>query len=68
LIEGRLFNLGEDLNWRTENLNINSVSKNRVAPYAPIRISFQERINWYDYSEFKNIKSGFFRFFCNRCK
>ena len=63
LIENRKFGISEQLDWHSKSLNVNSVSTNRMAPYAPIQIDFNDEIKWYDFSKIDNTKSGFFRFF-----
>jgi hypothetical protein len=63
LIENRKFSKSEELDWHSKSLNVNSVSTNRMAPYAPIQIDFNDEINWYDFSKIDNAKSGIFRFF-----
>jgi hypothetical protein len=63
LIEKRRFTNGEKLDWHSKSLNVNSVSKNRMDPYAPIEIDFNDEINWCDFSKVNNDKSGNFRFF-----
>jgi len=63
LIEKRRFTNGEKLYWHSKSLNVNSVSQNRMDPYAPIKIDFNDEINWCDFSKIDNNKSGNFRFF-----
>ena len=63
LVESRKFGKSGQLDWHSKSLNVNSVSTNRMAPYAPIQIDFNDEINWYDFSKIDNTKSGFFRFF-----
>jgi hypothetical protein len=63
LIEKRRFTNGEKLDWHSKSLNVNSVSQNRMDPYAPIKIDFNDEINWSDFSKIDNDKSGSFRFF-----
>lgn len=63
LIENRNFSKGESLDWKSKSLNINSVSTNRVSPFAPIITNFSDLINWHDFSKINNSKAGCFRFF-----
>ncbi len=63
LIEKRRFTNGDKLDWYSDSLNVNSVSKNRMDPFAPIKIDFNDEINWSDFSKIDNDKSGNFRFF-----
>ncbi len=63
LIEKRRFTNGEKLDWHSKSLNVNSVSKKRMNPFAPIKIDFNDEINWCDFSEIHKNKSGIFRFF-----
>jgi hypothetical protein len=42
LIENRKFGISEQLDWHSKSLNVNSVSTNRIAPYAPIQIDFNK--------------------------
>ena len=63
LVENRKFIKGDILDWHSKSLNINSVSKNRMHPFVPIDIQFNDQIQWHDFSEFNNNKSGIFRFF-----
>jgi hypothetical protein len=63
LIENRNFRKGESLDWKSKSLNINSVSTNRISPFAPIITNFSDLINWYDFSKVNNSKAGCFRFF-----
>jgi hypothetical protein len=63
LIEKRRFTNGDKLDWYSKSLNVNSVSKNRMDPFAPIKIDFNDEINWCDFSKIENNKSGNFRFF-----
>ncbi len=63
LIEKRRFTNGDKLDWYSDSLNVNSVSKNRMDPFAPIKIDFNDEIKWCDFSKIDNDKSGSFRFF-----
>jgi hypothetical protein len=63
LIENRNFAIGDTLDWHSKSLNVNSVSKNRMDPFAPIDIQFNDQIQWHDFSEINKNKSGIFRFF-----
>jgi hypothetical protein len=63
LIENRKFIKGDILDWHSKSLNVNSVSKNRMHPFAPIDIQVNDQIQWHDFSEINNNKSGIFRFF-----
>ena len=63
LIENRNFAIGDTLDWHSKSLNVNSVSKNRMYPFAPIDIQFNDQIQWHDFSEINKNKSGIFRFF-----
>ena len=63
LIENRNFAIGDTLDWHSKSLNVNSVSKNRMQPFAPIDIQFNDQIQWHDFSEINKNKSGIFRFF-----
>jgi hypothetical protein len=63
LIEKRRFTNGDKLDWYSDSLNVNSVSKNRMDPFAPIDIQFNDQIQWHDFSEIHKNKSGIFRFF-----
>ena len=63
LIENRNFIQGDSLDWHSKSLNVNSVSKNRIHPFAPIHIQFSEQIQWHDFSQINKNKSGIFRFF-----
>jgi hypothetical protein len=63
LIEKRRFTNGEKLDWHSKSLNANSVSKNRMQPFSPIDIQFNDQIQWHDFSEINKNKSGIFRFF-----
>ena len=63
LVENRKFIKGDILDWHSKSLNINSVSKNRMHPFVPIDIQFNDQIQWHDFSEINNNKSGIFRFF-----
>ena len=63
LIENRKCIQGDNLDWHSKSLNVNSVSKNRIHPFAPIDIQFNDQIQWHDFSEINKNKSGIFRFF-----
>ena len=63
LVENRSFNLGDVLDWKSKSLNVDSVSKNRLYPFAPINMDFSDVVNWNKFSEIDNSKSGTFRFF-----
>lgn len=63
LIDNRELKATESLNWQSESLNVNSVSKSRTGDYAPIKIDFNDKIKWFDFSEINKSKSGTFRFF-----
>lgn len=63
LIENRKFIQGDNLDWHSKSLNVNSVSKNRIHPFAPIDIQFNDQIQWHNFSEINKNKSGIFRFF-----
>lgn len=54
---------GEILDWNPKTPKIKSVSKKRLSPFSPIKIEFDDVINWYDFSEIGNCENGDFRFF-----
>jgi hypothetical protein len=61
LTNGRAFQVGQILNWNG-NPGSNSVSKKRLAPFAPIAVHFNETTLWNEYSERKGIVNGKFKF------
>jgi len=63
LTENRSFKKGEILDWKSKSLNIKSVTKKRITPFSPIKIDFNDVINWSEFSKIGNNKSGRFRFF-----
>ena len=63
LIENRNFNKGESLDLNSKSLNVNSNNLAEMRLYAPINMDFSDVVNWNEFSEIDNSKSGTFRFF-----
>jgi hypothetical protein len=60
--EGRHLTHGTTLDWHPPQPRVKSVSRKRLAPYAPIIIPKDQTINWTNYSHFNATNNSRFRY------